>query len=61
MPTTCSTISYSIGKLFTDHKDVEHYLGTVFIHFRGLAIVQPGIVKHELDVVDAFPWICIFA
>jgi len=40
---------------------MQQYLGAVFIHFWRLSIVQPRIVKHQVDVIDAFPRIQVVA
>ena len=36
-------------------------LWAVFVNFRRLAVVEPGIVKHEPDVVNVLPWIGVLA
>jgi len=31
------------------------------VDFRRLAVVEPGVVKHEPDVINVLPWVSVLA
>ena len=37
------------------------YIGTIFIDSGGLSVVDPGVVKHEPDIINILPGVCVLS